>query len=102
MVLSIFVIKISAAVKCAVKLIGFETANENGLFYMQCRDNVHFVNMRPDVVIVKAGEMKYAEIIKRIKNGKEVQSLSNNISAVSETRSGHLRVVLSRETKDVE
>lgn len=57
---------------------------------------------RQDVVIVKAGEMKYLEMLKRIKNGKEVQSLSNNIGAVSETRSGHLRVVLSRETKDIE
>jgi len=57
---------------------------------------------RPDVFIVKAGDMNYSEMFKKIKNGKEVQSLGDSISAVSETRSGHLRVVLNRKTTDTE
>jgi len=58
--------------------------------------------IRPDVFIIKAGAMKYSEMLKKIKNGKEVQSLGDSISAVSETRSGHLRVVLNRKASDTE
>ncbi|KAL4100827.1 hypothetical protein QTP88_020856 [Uroleucon formosanum] len=57
---------------------------------------------RSDVFIVKAGVIKYSEMLKKIKNGKEVQSLGDSISAVSETRSGHLRVVLNRKASDTE
>lgn len=57
---------------------------------------------RQDVVIVKAGDMKYSEMLKKIKTDKEVQSLGDSISAVSETKSGHLRVVLNRKTTNAE
>lgn len=46
--------------------------------------------------------MKYSEMLKKIKNGKEVQSLGDGISVVSETRSCHLRVVLIRKATDTE
>uniref|UniRef100_A0A2S2PIS2 CCHC-type domain-containing protein n=1 Tax=Schizaphis graminum TaxID=13262 RepID=A0A2S2PIS2_SCHGA len=57
---------------------------------------------RTDVFIVKAGIMKSSEMLKKIKNGEEVQSLGDSISAVSKTRSVHLRVVLNRKTTDTE
>lgn len=57
---------------------------------------------RPDVVIVKGGNLTYSDMLKKIKAGKEVQAAGNNICAVTETREGHLRVVLNRGATDVE
>lgn len=55
---------------------------------------------RPDIIIVKANDMSYSDMLKRLKAGKEVQALSKSINAVTPTKEGHLRLVLDRKTTD--
>lgn len=57
---------------------------------------------RPEVLIVKAGNLSYSEMLRKIKAGTEVQALGNNISSVNEKRGGHLRVVLDKKATGAE
>lgn len=59
------------------------------------------VKVRPDVVIVKAGNMPYAEMLRKVKTSEEVKATSSSINAVTKTRDGHLRIVLNRGSTDI-
>lgn len=60
------------------------------------------IRTRPDVVIVKADQLSYVDMLKRIKTNDEVKGASEAITKITKTRDGHLRMVLSRETEDSE
>lgn len=60
------------------------------------------IRTRPDVVIVKADQMSYVDMLKRIKTNDEVKGASETITKITKTRDGHLRMVLSRGTEDSE
>lgn len=57
---------------------------------------------RPDVIIAKSGSITYSEMLKKIKGGREMKKVGSNISAVTKTRDGHLRLVLNRGTEDID
>lgn len=57
---------------------------------------------RPDAIIIKAGNMSYADMLKRIKTSSEIKEVGETINGITKTKDGHLRIVLSRETKEIE
>lgn len=57
---------------------------------------------RPDVVIVKAGNMPYSEMLKKIKTSDEMKTAGSSINAVTKTKDGLLRMVLNRGTDDID
>lgn len=55
---------------------------------------------RPDVIIVKADGISYAEMLKKIKASKEMKTAGDTINAVTKTKDGHLRMVIKRGVND--
>lgn len=56
----------------------------------------------PDAVIVKAGNMTYADMLKNIKTSHDMEGVSGTIRSITKTKNGHLRLVLNRESLEIE
>jgi len=57
---------------------------------------------RPDAIIIKADNVSYADMLMRIKTSREMKEVGETISGITKTKDGHLRIVLSQETKEIE
>ncbi|VVC30812.1 Hypothetical protein CINCED_3A014947 [Cinara cedri] len=66
------------------------------------KDTANKIRCRPDVFIICADGHTYTDTLKNIKHNKGVQDMSHNINMVSMTKTGHLRVVLKKDTKEEE
>lgn len=64
------------------------------------RQNTHRIRTRPDAIIIRTEGIPYSEMLKKIKTNKEVQEVGENLSIVSMTKAGHLRVILNKDTKE--
>ncbi|KAL4097641.1 hypothetical protein QTP88_022384 [Uroleucon formosanum] len=60
------------------------------------------VSSRPDAIIVKTDNMSYADMLKRFKSSGEMQRVGEALNAITKTKDGHLRIVLSRGTNETE
>ncbi|KAL5239004.1 hypothetical protein ACI65C_006414 [Semiaphis heraclei] len=74
----------------------WETVSRRG------RKKESYTRVRPDAVIVKADNMSYADMLKKIKTSGEMKEVGETINGITKTKDGHLRIVLSRETKEIE
>ncbi|KAL4104244.1 hypothetical protein QTP88_019553 [Uroleucon formosanum] len=60
------------------------------------------VSSRPDAIIVKTDNMSSADMLKRFKSSGEMQRVGEAINAITKTKDGHLRILLSRGTNETE
>jgi len=56
--------------------------------------------IRPDAIIVKADNMTYADMLKKIRASRDMEGVSGNIHCITKTRDGHLRLVLNRDSAE--
>lgn len=46
--------------------------------------------------------MSYADMLKRTKTSREMKEVGETINGIIKTKYGHLKIVLSQETKEIE
>jgi preprotein translocase subunit YajC len=57
---------------------------------------------KPDAIIVKADDVPYNDMLKRIKHNEEVQKVGGNFNKVTMTKARHLKVVLNKGYEEKE
>lgn len=58
--------------------------------------------IRPDAVIVKADNMSYADMLKKIRTSRDMEGVGGTIHSITKTKDGNLRIVLNREAAEIE
>lgn len=58
--------------------------------------------IRPDAVIVKADNISYADMLKKIRTSRDMEGVGGTIHSITKTKDGNLRLVLNREAAEIE
>jgi len=53
--------------------------------------------IRPDAVIVKAHNMSYADMLKKIRTSTDMEGVGGTIHSITKTKDGNLRIIMNRE-----
>ncbi|KAF0771281.1 Uncharacterized protein FWK35_00006818 [Aphis craccivora] len=56
----------------------------------------------PDAIIIKADNMSYSDMLKRIKTSREIEEVGETFNGITKTRDGHPRIALNPEINKIE